>query len=239
MENGTFQLDSYAQLSKSSCHSVLEPVSYKSTLRVDNTYSSLDAQFLDLNHTCGAGPTKLGTVTTIGRSTNFCICYQGLASTSDFRTDTDLTCIRKDGYLWGFAGVLALIGTITLGRGLLRSLARCSRQHSLFRMAWKAALPGNLRNVLDVASAVRRDLGEDAGAHANEELEGALARCEPVRWQVRKGGDGVNRIGFWYPGRDCDGVGLAWRRAGCLHEMSSTRRYRSHVSGTAEKDARA
>lgn len=188
--NATFQLDLSIPLNESyMSFSLLEPLPYNSTLRLDNnTGIALDAPFLNLSHGCGSWMHERGTYL------DFCICYQGTPLTSDFRTNDALTCISENGYVWGFAGVITLIGIILEMCWIVGCFGMWLDVHlnsSLFRMNRRAS--GTVRNILDIAGAVQRDLGGDTGAYSEDELRKALKQCAPLGYEIQAG-DEVDHI---------------------------------------------
>lgn len=187
--NATFQLNLSIPLNESNMP-VLEPIPYNSTLWVNNnTGVPLDAPFLDLSHGCGSWMHELESYL------DFCVCYQGAPLTSDFRTDDALTCISEDGYVWGFAGVITLIGIILEMCWIMGCFGMWLDVHlnsSLFRMNRRTS--GTVRNILDLAGAVQRDLGGDTGSYSDGELRKALKKWAPVGYEIQTGDDKIDRI---------------------------------------------
>lgn len=188
----TFQLNTSIPLNASDLLDtygmMLEPVPYNSTLRINNTELHLDAPFLDLNYGCD--------YSTDSWEMDFCICYHGTPLTSDFRTSDKLTCISEDRYVWGFSGVITLIGIIVEMCWIVGCFGMWLDVHinsSLFRM--NRPVSGTIRNIIDVASAVQKDLGRDIGAYSDGDLKEALRKCPPVGYEVEVG-DKIDRIGF-------------------------------------------
>lgn len=188
----TFHLDTTISLNASDPRdtygSKLEPVPYNSTLRINSTEMRLDAPFLDLNHGCDYSTNSWGM--------NFCICYHGTPVTSDFRTSDKLTCISEDRYVWGFSGVITLIGINIEMCWIVGCFGMWLDVHinsSLFRMNRRTS--GTIRNIIDIASAVQKDLGRDIGAYSDKDLREALSKCPPVGYEVELG-DKIDRIGF-------------------------------------------
>lgn len=204
--NATFQMDfslvSNTSTQPTSIAAAFDPVPYNSTLRLSNgTAVALDAPFLATSAGCGSWMRELGS------GLDLCVCYQGAPLAGDFRTGDALTCISEDGYVWGFAGALTLVGILLETCWIVGCAAVWLDAHlhsSLVRMNRPAS--GLVRSILDVAGAVGRDLGGDTGAYSDGELRAVLDGCAPVGYEVvvqkeadgdggeGEGGDKIDRI---------------------------------------------
>lgn len=206
--NATFQLDSTIPINNSDSFyaSWLDTVPYNSTLWLNNgTSKALSAPFLNLSSGCGTWMYDTGSILDV------CLCYQGKPLTSDFRTADALTCISEDGYVWGFAGVITLVGILLEVCWVLGCFGIWLDMHinsTLFRMNRRSS--GTVRNILDIAEAIQRELGRNTGAYAESELKEALKRCAPVGYEIQAGHGKVDRIST------VPIVGLKQRRNGLI-----------------------
>lgn len=185
--NMTFQLDTSINVSYENADRLLEPVPYNSTLWFNDRSISLDAPFLSLppNDSICAWFSAPG----------LCLCYGDTLLTEDFRKDADnkstLICISEEGYSWGFSSVVTMVGIILEVCWMLGCFGMWLDVHinsTLFRMNRPSS--GVVRNILDVAGAIQRELGEDTGAYDDRELKKALKQCPPVGFEV----DGVGKV---------------------------------------------
>lgn len=185
----TFQLDTSINMSGSDPYDTLDPVPYNSTLWFNGSTIALDAPFLSFP----ANQTSCEWFTNDGA----CLCYGDTLLTSDFRGDKgdNLICISEEGYVWGFSSVIMLVGIILEVCWMLGCFGMWLDVHinsMLFRMNRPGS--GMVRNILDVAGAIQRDLGGDTGAYGDRELVKELERCQPVGFEVVDDGGKVDRI---------------------------------------------
>ncbi|ROW10817.1 hypothetical protein VPNG_05404 [Cytospora leucostoma] len=194
--NSTFQLDTSVNMSKwqsgwEDWRTLgLEPVPYNSTLWYNGSAITLDAPFLNLDADKTACSWYNGYP-----SLDLCLCYGNTLLSSDFRDNDKLICISEEGYVWGFSSVVTLIGIILEVCWILGCFGMLLDVHinsTLFRMNRPGS--GLVRNILDVAGAVQRDLGEETGAYKDRELMKALERCPPVGYEVHDTDNKVGRI---------------------------------------------
>ncbi|KUI54705.1 hypothetical protein VP1G_10689 [Cytospora mali] len=185
--NTTFQLDTSVNMSTWQPGEELDPVPYNSTLWFNGSAIALDAPFLNMP----ANDTDCKWFDYTG----LCLCYGDTLLTSDFRQDNNLICISEAGYVWGFSSVITLIGIIIEVCWIIGCFGMWLDVHinsTLFRMNRPAS--GLVRNILDIAGAIQRDLGNDTGAYKNRELVKALEKCSPVGYEVDDTGGKVDRI---------------------------------------------
>ncbi|ROV94984.1 hypothetical protein VMCG_08360 [Cytospora schulzeri] len=187
--NATFQFDPSVNISGLKGYDVLEPLPYNSTLWYNGKAIALDAPFLSMSPSkdfcewfAYDGP---------------CLCYGDSLLTEDFRGDNDenLICISEEGYVWGFSSVVTLVGIILEVCWMLGCFGMWMDVHinsTLFRMNRPSS--GTVRNLLDIAGAIQRDLGGDTGAYRDRELKKALEECPPVGFEVVDDGGKVDRI---------------------------------------------
>lgn len=186
--NMTFVLDPSINMSGTDPGEDLEPMPYNSTLWFNGSAIALDAPFLSLP----ANQSDCDWFSYVGP----CLCYRDALLTTDFREDNNanLICISEEGYVWGFSSIMMLVGIILEVCWMLGCFGMWLDVHinsTLFRMNRPSS--GRVRNILDVAGAIQRDLGEDTGAYKDGELKKALAKCPPVGFEVDGSGK-VDRI---------------------------------------------
>lgn len=186
--NMTFRLDTSINVSGSEPYNWSDPVPYNSTLWFGGSAIALDAPFLSLPANETSCEWFRGGV---------CLCYGDTLLTSDFRGDNDenLICISEEGYVWGFSSVITLIGIILEVCWMLGCFGMWLDVHinsTLFRMNRPSS--GVVRNILDVAGAIQRDVGGDTGAYKDRELQRALEKCPPVGFDVVDDGGKADRI---------------------------------------------
>lgn len=185
--NMTFQLDKSININESILETFLEPVPYNSTLWFGGSAIALDAPFLSLpanKDDCEWFP-----------GNGACLCYGDTLLKTDFRkANNSLICISEEGYIWGFSSVMTLVGVILEVCWMVGCFGMWLDVHlnsTLFKMNRPSS--GVVRNILDVAGAMQRDLGEGTGAYKDRELKKALAKCPPVGFAVDDNGK-VDRI---------------------------------------------
>ena len=107
---------------------------------------------------------------------------------------------EPDVYQWGFSGEWVLIVACVNGLWLLGlwiiwlDAERCSR------LCRQGRRMGTYRAIVDLADAIKEELGGNLGACSNKELEKALRKRGPVKYFVEEGkgeeADGPGRIGL-------------------------------------------
>lgn len=153
-------------------------VPYNSTFFLNGTEYELAAPFVKFGEECGPHNSYY---TSMGS----CVCYRGEPIAYDWDNQDNLFCVGKGEYAWGFSSYVTLAGLVleavwaivcwamwldaNVNSGLLKSRRRAS---------------GFVRNALDLADAVNRDLGLRTCAHSDKELVEALDRCDDVGFTV-------------------------------------------------------
>jgi hypothetical protein len=161
---------------------------YNSTIWFSNQASSLRAPFLDVGKAC---PGQINFYTTLGN----CVCYRGEPLATDWYSE--LTCVNKRAYAWGFASIITLIGFCLEAIWAVGCWSVWMDANINSRLLlWRRKGAGTLRGALDLAESVKRDLGPDTCAYGDGELIKALEKCEPVGYAVEETPSGVAHIGL-------------------------------------------
>ena len=210
IQNATFELDptvfSHLGLAQMIQTGRL-PIPYNSTLTLhDDTTLHLEAPFLAMS---GRDRSECYTNDS---SQGACTCFRGKPLPVNWTYDQNLVCISDSGYVWGFSGpmtVLGLVLELVVGFGCFLLWLDYTYHCELVMMGRPGC--GTIRNLLDVAGAIQRDLNiqlEDDGDSSNAgdemvlgeapskilsrrtcasnvELESALKKCPPVGYLVR------------------------------------------------------
>ena len=53
---------------------------------------------------------------------------------------------------------------------------------------------GPVRAIMDLAGAIRRDVGDNAGAYGDKQLRKELEKCDPLGYRVKEREDGVMQV---------------------------------------------
>ena len=102
----------------------------------------------------------------------------------DFQIDSDVQCIPSGKFQWGFSSEACLVffclnvlwatGTFSVWVHMNRKSELCQKGRQL----------GKYRAVVDLAEAIRYDLGNDICAYSEKELESELAKFSGVKYGV-------------------------------------------------------
>ena len=165
-------------------------VPYNSSIWFDDRTQTLDAPFLGIGKGCVGHNnyfTRLGSW----------VCHRGQPITRDWYTSDNLICVNERSYAWGFSSVLVLVGLILeaiWAIGCWGAWLDANVNSELVKHRRRTG--GTIRNVLDLAESVNRDLGTNTCAYGDGELAKALERCESVGFSVEtKLGGGGEHIG--------------------------------------------
>jgi hypothetical protein len=157
-------------------------VPYNSTIWWDGRRIELEAPFLDVSvGGCSAW---------LGNSLGACLCRGNEPIMHNFLTQENMQCVGQDGYVWGISSFVCFVGLameIVWVIGCYAMYFSAYRQSRLVLGGRSGA--GRIRNVLDLAEAIRGDLGEWTGAYQEKALKKALDRCPPVRFVVAESKD--------------------------------------------------
>lgn len=163
-------------------------VPYNSTIWFNDKASSLNAPFLEVGKAC---PGHIDFYTSMGN----CVCYRGEPLTTDWYSE--LTCVNKRAYAWGFASLITLIGLCLEAIWVVGCWGVWLDANINSRLLlWRRRGAGPLRGVLDLAESVKRDLGPDTCAYGDGQLAKELDKCEPVGYAVEEMAGGVAHIGL-------------------------------------------
>ncbi|KAH9883697.1 hypothetical protein F4778DRAFT_765711 [Xylariomycetidae sp. FL2044] len=170
-------------------------VPYNSTLRLNGEVVALDAPFLQLGTSCSswAATDAIGS----------CLCLGDDPIPTDFRRRENLSCISEVDYVWGFASTITFAGLVAEAVwivGIVYLWYGASGGSGL--VGANRAGVGTVRNLLDLAEAINRDLGDKTCAYSERELNKRLGRCDDLGWFIEKkvgdgeGEEGVDHIGM-------------------------------------------
>ena len=154
-------------------------IPYNSTLWFKNTSHPLDAPFLTFGPDC---------VDYTGyRADGACLCFRRSPLKFDWASAENMVCMSGTGYSWGFSSFVVLLG-----------LALEVAWVSICYMLWldanlnsrllrhRRSAYGVFRSSLDLAEAVRRELGDSTSAYANADLKKALEGREEIGFSVEE-----------------------------------------------------
>lgn len=170
-------------------------VPYNSTFWYDGKATELTAPFLNLGTSCSPHNNYF---TSLGS----CVCYNGRPIPYDWYSEENMVCVAKRGYVWGFASFITLIALVieaTWAFGCWFIWLDANVNSTLLkkrRPNW-----GILRNALDLAESVNRDLGVNTCLYSDKELERELDKCEYVGYAVEERGD-ISHIGIYSEGKE-------------------------------------
>ena len=159
-------------------------IPYNSTLWFNNKAIMFEAPFLNISTDCEPY-SELGE----------CVCYQNVPLSKDWIKDHDKVCMSEtSGYVWGFSSPMLCIA-FGLETILVVGCFGMWLDYRINSRLVRAKRPGTgvVRNIIDLAGAVHKELGTKLGAYTNSELEKALNKCPSVGYDVVET-DGLGRI---------------------------------------------
>ena len=185
--NSTFDLD-LGKAANFTFDSAVKPgpgiVPYNSTLRYRGKNYPLAAPFLDLGHGCRGHDNKFTSMGT-------CTCHNGTPLRSDWWHEDNKVCVSDVGFAWGFSRSVTFIGLVlewiwAFLSCLLWVMATYRSRLQTNLANTERMLPGTIRDALDLAESINRDLGPDYidDQLSEQELQKRLARCGPVGYAV-------------------------------------------------------
>ncbi|KAI9162843.1 hypothetical protein HJFPF1_04437 [Paramyrothecium foliicola] len=163
-------------------------VPYNSSLRYKDKVYHLDAPFLDIGLNCGVHNQYF---TAMGS----CVCYNDEPIRNNWFSRENVTCISDGNFSWGFSSLFTLIGLCLEMAWLLICLALwLDAQVNSKLLRWRRRGAGRVRQAMDLAQSLQRDLGPNTSTYSNAELEKEMSKCRPVHYSVKIGATDVPEI---------------------------------------------
>jgi len=122
-----------------------------------------------------------------------CLCYKGKPVGEDFRYNK--FCTGGGQYIWGFSGSLAFISLIFEAAWCLVCLVlwvSSTERSKLIRCGRSAT--GDVRNILDLSEAMKKDLRDTTGWTNDSELRKALSGRQAVGFATKDACGTINDL---------------------------------------------